>query len=811
MMSFFELRKNLRKSSFFSITAIFVFLAAFYFGNNAQSAVLTNNELTPDSYGEIAGEGFGALSDGSFICFTVNTKCFSKESFATLKGFAWSDAKITFGVPGDIPLNGSVIVYNSGKRSVCTGSMCTIQEGVKELARLSYRIKPVIRGVNPLVWERDTTVTIKGAGFGDAIGSVLFDDLNASVTRWSDRELIVRAPNSSLTKRVSVQSSSGARVAIDLFSYLDDVSAPQSWAFAGNGAVVVAIIDDGLYLNHPNIKSSVWKNQKEIPGNKKDDDGNGYVDDVYGYNFAADTASVDPNGIHGTHVASIVLTTAHGGMAGAQSNIIILPLVVADSKGVIASRESVIKAIRYAADNGADIINASFGSGGTLGYAHEFDEAIRYAFNRGSIVIAAAGNDDRLSKDGTDLSIVPQSPVCNTSGRLTLIGVAALDNSDSAHNGKARARWSSYGKNCIQLSAPGVRIPGAIPPQYSSDNTSYYTMESGTSFAAPIVSGVAAMMKATFPSLPHWEIMNKLIASADSVEEQNRGFGDAVGSRVNAYRALSGMVLRPAIKGVTPILIAPGENVVLGISQLSSAYQLKLVSSTSAIPIDFSGIKPLAADTFEVHIPSDTPDGLYHFSVYIPSLISSVTGESEFTVRRQSGNAHIQTNEQPPPISTHAEIQPIRFEPEPKSWLEREEELSLKPNLAMVNRTKGRILLQVEEQGQAWYVNPTNGKRYYLKDGTAAFEILRRLGIGIRSSDLSNISVEGSKAFSFGLATKLKGRILLQVEEQGQAWYVNPTNEKRYYLKNGDEAYRIMRALGLGISTTAIRTIPIGK
>src|SRR3989338_5195493 len=104
MIRSLELRKNLRKSSLFSIMAIFVFLAAFGFGNNAQSATLTNNELTPDSYGEIMGEGFGALSDGSFICFTVNTKCFSKESFATLKGFAWSDAKIAFGVPGDIPL-----------------------------------------------------------------------------------------------------------------------------------------------------------------------------------------------------------------------------------------------------------------------------------------------------------------------------------------------------------------------------------------------------------------------------------------------------------------------------------------------------------------------------------------------------------------------------------------------------------------------------------------------------------------------------------------------------------------------------------
>lgn len=777
----------------------------------ADAAVLTSNELVPGAYGEITGEGFGELSDKSFLCFNVNSKCFDKSSFATVKGFEWSANKIIFGVPGDIPLSGSIIVYNSGKRSQCNGSGCTVQDGVLEIARLSYLIRPVIRSVDPLVWNRDQQIAIKGAGFGEAIGTVLFDDLSASVVKWSDKEIFVRAASDGIVKRIQVQSPNGARTAFELFSYLDHIQAPAAWSLAGDAPVVVAVIDDGLYVNHPQIKSYVWKNPKEVPGNNKDDDGNGYVDDVYGYNFMQNTGSVDPTGSHGTHVASITLTTAQSGMSGTKSNVRIMPLVVADAQGVISSRETISKAIKYATDNGASVINASFGSGGTTGYAKEYDEAVQYAFDRGAIVVAAAGNDDRLSKDGTDLNVVPQSPVCNNNGRLLLLGVAALDNADGASGGKRRARWSSYGSNCVQLAAPGVNIPGSIPPQYSSDKSSSYEQGSGTSFSAPIVSGVVAMMKATFPAMPNWEIMNRVIASADDIEKENGGYGGSIGGRINALHALSAMNGQPSIDDILPTKTEPGKKIVAVIPQFSSQLQVRLINENTAIPIDPSHIRSLAADMFEMEIPQDVSDGSYSLSVSSSGFTAA--SSKKVSIQRTAENQQpTQQSSVAASISPAIEMPRAISVPVGSSWLDNERALTRSIDEKLTARLKGRILLQIQEQGQAWYVSVKDGKRYYMSDGQAAFGILRRFGTGIRTADLAAVPMEGMKtAKKNALTERLKGKILIDVEHHGEAWYVNPVNGLRYYLKNGEEAYRIMRQLGLGISNALIRTIRVGE
>jgi len=771
----------------------------------ADAAILTNDELVPNASGEITGSQFGTLSDGSFVCFNINTKCFNKDSFAQ-KGFEWSDGKIIFGVPGDIPISGSIMVYNIGKKSVCAGTRCTIQDTVLELARLSYRIKPLVRSVNPLMWSRNGDVVIRGAGFGEATGVVLFDDLTASATQWSDKEINVRAPADGIVKRITIQSPNGTRAFFDVFSYLDQIQTPRAWSLLGDGKVTVAVIDDGVYLNHPALKSFIWKNPKEQPGNAKDDDGNGYIDDVYGYNFIKETASVDPNGSHGTRVASIILSTAQSGMAGNRSSISIMPLVVADSQGTIPSKESVIKAIKYAADNGADIINASFGSGGTIGYASEYDSAIQYAFDRGSIVVAAAGNDDQLSKDGADLNVVPQSPVCNNKRRLLLLGVAALDNTDASSDGSARARWSSYGSNCVSIAAPGVRIPGAVPPQYSVDRNSYYEQSSGTSFATPIVAGVAAMMKATYPMMPHWEIMNRIIGSADSVEAANRGSEHAIGGKVNAFRALSASGMETSIGAVEPLQVSPGEKVRITIRQHTSKNILRLFNERTAIPLSPSSITPLAADTFEVIVPQDVAKDSYRFAV---------VSESGTQLAASDMRLELFASAPPPPVQIQEPIQPIQIQP-PIVTQPMSEVSFLSPaspiDAVFSLKMKGRILLQVEEQGRAWYVNPADAKRYYLRDGRAAFDLLRRFGLGIRATDLATLPKEGSKVLQqSALQKRLKGKIVLDIQGHGEAWYINPKDGLRYYLKNGEEAYRIMRQLSLGISNANIGKITIGQ
>ncbi len=780
---------------------------------DADAAILTNDELVPNAFGEITGSQFGTLSDGSFVCFNVNTKCFSKESFEQ-KGFEWSDGKIIFGVPGDIPISGSIIVYNIGKKSVCAGARCTIQDTVLELARLSYRIKPQVRSVNPLMWSRNGDVVIRGAGFGEATGVVLFDDLNASATQWGDKEISVRAPADGIVKRITIQSPNGTRAFFDVFSYLDQIKAPRAWSLLGDGKVTVAVIDDGVYVNHPALKSFIWKNPKEQVGNGQDDDGNGYIDDVYGYNFIKENASVDPNGSHGTRVASIILSTAQSGMAGSRSSISIMPLVVADSQGIIPSKESVIRAIKYAADNGADIINASFGSGGTIGYASEYDSAIQYAFDRGSIVVAAAGNDDQLSKDGTDLNVVPQSPVCNNKRRLLLLGVAALDNADASSDGSVRARWSSYGSNCVSVAAPGVRIPGAVLPQYSIDRNSYYEQSSGTSFATPIVAGVAAMMKATHLSMPHWEIMNRIVGSADSIEIANRGSEHAIGGRVNAFRALSASGMEVSIGAIEPLQVSQGEKVHITIRQHTSKNILRLFNERTAIPLSSSSITPLAADTFEVTIPPDSVKGSYRFEVVSESGTQLAASDMRLEVLTPAPPLQAQEPTQPIHIQQSIVTQPmheVSFLPLAAPPV-RSIKQSTPVDAVFSIKMKGRILLQVEEQGRAWYVNPADAKRYYLQDGRAAFDLLRRFGLGIRAADLATLPREGSKVLQqSALQKRLKGKIILDIQGHGEAWYINPKDGLRYYLKNGEEAYRIMRQLSLGISNAHISKIAIGQ
>ncbi len=133
-----------------------------------------------------------------------------------------------------------------------------------------------------------------------------------------------------------------------------------------------------------------------------------------------------------------------------------------------------------------------------------------------------------------------------------------------------------------------------------------------------------------------------------------------------------------------------------------------------------------------------------------------------------------------------------------------ESALVLKVDRKLSERLKGRILLQVESAGEAWYVNPKDSKKYYLADGSEAFEIMRYLGIGISNSNLEKI--KNDRAFS----AKNAGKIFLQVESAGEAWYVDPKDNKPYYLKDGNAAYGIMRQSGLGISNDDLRKISVG-
>jgi uncharacterized protein YkwD len=125
---------------------------------------------------------------------------------------------------------------------------------------------------------------------------------------------------------------------------------------------------------------------------------------------------------------------------------------------------------------------------------------------------------------------------------------------------------------------------------------------------------------------------------------------------------------------------------------------------------------------------------------------------------------------------------------------------------------KGYILLQVQQHGEAWYVNPTNFTRYYMKDGPTAYEMMRTFGLGITDADLAKIPTD-TDSFSgdMALRSRLSGRILLQVQQHGEAWYIYPKTNKRYYLKDGAAAYQIMRNLGLGITDADLAKLAIAE
>lgn len=257
--------------------------------------------------------------------------------------------------------------------------------------------------------------------------------------------------------------------------------------------------------------------------------------------------NTDDNG-HGTIVAGIIGATPDNskGIAGINWNVRLMPIKVLDSSGSGVSSD-VAAGIVWAADNGAQIINLSLGGTSIEGNA-VLNQAITYAYNKSVLVVAAAGNDAALI--GSDLDIAPVYPVCNDGQNNMVLGVAAVDDGDK------KALFSNYGRGCIDISAPGTAYFNTSDDQKGLISTYYdpkqptknnlYVFASGTSIAAPIVSGIAALVKAKHPDLSGISLRDRLIASSDSIDGVNIGAchdksctGKLGSGRINASKALS--------------------------------------------------------------------------------------------------------------------------------------------------------------------------------------------------------------------------------------------------------------------------------
>lgn len=260
---------------------------------------------------------------------------------------------------------------------------------------------------------------------------------------------------------------------------------------------IVAVIDTGIDPNHIVFKQSgaVWTNPYEIAGNGIDDDNNGYIDDVHGWNFINNTPSAWDDDGHGTHVSGIVIGVSTDILAttvtAAPIRVMPLKFLGADGSG---STSMAVKAIYYAVNNGAKVINNSWGGSN---YSAALHEALAFAFEHNVVVVAAAGNSGKNNDVGpiypSSLTDVP-----------SLISVAAINDAELI------ATFSNYGKTSVHVGAPGVSIISTLP-------NNAYSYASGTSMAAPFVAGLAALAFREAINLSAYQIKELLVDAGSDV------------------------------------------------------------------------------------------------------------------------------------------------------------------------------------------------------------------------------------------------------------------------------------------------------
>ncbi len=348
--------------------------------------------------------------------------------------------------------------------------------------------------------------------------------------------------------------------------YLKAVGLPQAWNFAkGSPTVRVAVLDTGVDLEHPDLKERLWTNAGEIPDDRIDNDRNGYVDDVHGWDFVSNDPDPNPDmadlaqteGInHGTLVAGLIGAAGNNneGVAGVNWSVEILPLRVLDSAGS-GRTNNVEAAIRYAIAQKVQVINLSFNGGG---YSDFLAEALRAAHRAGIVLVAAAGNEGDTERGG-NLNVHPEYPVCyrGAVGEPIVIGVSSLD-----AQGR-RSSFSSYGSDCIAVSAPGENITTTqvYRPGQAAYAKPYGNGWSGSSLAAPLVSGLAALLLSIDPSLAPSQVRTAITAHAKNVDLINGGYaGQLGGGLVDAAASIEAVV---AAKLAVPVPSAPDQGIPL--------------------------------------------------------------------------------------------------------------------------------------------------------------------------------------------------------------------------------------------------------
>ncbi len=292
-----------------------------------------------------------------------------------------------------------------------------------------------------------------------------------------------------------------------------DIDAPEAWDLAtGSSEVIVAVIDTGVDYNHVDLAQNMWVNTGEIPGNGEDDDDNGYVDDVYGYDFCNGDGNPMDDHYHGTHCAGTIggIGNNNEGVAGVCWNVKIMAVKFLDSGGG-GWTDDAIDSVQYSVLMGANLSSNSWGGGG---YSQGLKDAIDAAGAAGMLFVAAAGNDYGSNNDTHPH--YPSSYTCDS-----VIAVLSTDDDDDMSG------FSNYGPTSVDLGAPGSDI-------LSCNLGGGYHYKDGTSMATPHVSGACALLWSMNSMLTNTEVKEILLDTVDLT----LGGLCVSGGRLNLYNAI---------------------------------------------------------------------------------------------------------------------------------------------------------------------------------------------------------------------------------------------------------------------------------